>query len=442
MNDPDRSPQLRGVLAAVIAVILFSGVLALVLDGDEGVPASGARVQVDGVVLVVHADGSSSPLEDGDVVLGGEEVRVQSGSVVIELASGAVLEGREGAGEVASTRVRIGESPELVAGDLLMRGGTPVTVGAGGNDVAFSPPGGDTDGAARIRRGLSVTVGAYRGAAELDSAGQERTVPALRQLSVASLGRPPAAPDPIRLNSTDSWDLRYLGVAFELTRRLDALSQAYSSNFGAAGASAQAIATVLPEAADEPAFGPALIADDDGGGGNRPGGETLVGVAIALLGRGGEFEDRFREVRAFRDDGAEWGLVALDQGVAEGVLVDLVESAFGQGIEPAEVAAPAAGPAAATPSAPTSVPTAAGGGAGNETSGSTPPLSTPNTPSAPTPTVPPTVPPPPTLPPELTIPPILPPPPDGQGVLPDTGVPLLDSIVQPVDDLLGGILGG
>ena len=43
--------------------------------------------------------------------------------------------------------------------------------------------------------GLSVTVGAYRGAAELDSAGQERTVPALRQLSVASLGRPPAAPD-------------------------------------------------------------------------------------------------------------------------------------------------------------------------------------------------------------------------------------------------------
>ncbi len=112
----------------------------------------------------------------------------------MELASGAMLEGREGADEVASTRVRIGESPELVAGDLLSRGGMPVVVGAGGNDVAFEPSGADGR-----RPHPAWAVGHRRlvpGRGRLDSAGQERTVPAYRQLSVPSLGRPPAVAGP------------------------------------------------------------------------------------------------------------------------------------------------------------------------------------------------------------------------------------------------------
>jgi hypothetical protein len=161
MIERDRTPQLIGVLAAVIAVVLAMGIVVVVVDDEPGVPASGARATVEGVVLVVHRDGSSSPLESGDLVAGGDEVRVQSGTVVLELASGALLEGREGRSEddgrfaVEGTRVAIDSTPELLAGDLLVRGGVPVTVGAGGNEVAFAPDG--NDGAVKIRRGLSVT---------------------------------------------------------------------------------------------------------------------------------------------------------------------------------------------------------------------------------------------------------------------------------------------
>jgi hypothetical protein len=333
-----RSHQLVGALSALIAVVLLGGFVTLVVDDDGGVPASGARATaVDGVTLVVHTDGSSSPIETGEVVLAGDEVRVRSGTVVLELASGAVLEGREESEGVDATRVRIGAAPQLVAGDLLVDSGVPVVVGAGGNDVSFEPDGSE-GAAARIRRGLSVTVGLYRGTAALDSAGQERAVPAYRQLSVASLGRPPASPDPLRLDPTDGWDLRYLGIAFELTRRLDALSGTYTANLGLAGATAEALEAVVPALADEPDFGPELLT---AGGRMRPGGESLVGVSIALLGRADGFASRFERVRGFRADGAEWGLVALDQGVAEARLVAAVEAAYARAIQPSrEAAAP------------------------------------------------------------------------------------------------------
>ena len=222
MTEHDRSPQVRGMVAALVAVLLLGAVFALVVDDADGVPASGARATVDGEVLVVHADGSSSSLATGDIVNSGEEVRVESGSVMLEMGSGAVVEGREGQDGAAGTRVEVGRSPQLVAGDLLVRGGEPVTIGAGGNEIGFVPPAG-AEGAAKIRRALSVTIASYRGAADLDSAGQQRSVPAFRQLSVAALGRPPSSPRPLHLDAADTWDLRFLGVAFELTRQLDAL---------------------------------------------------------------------------------------------------------------------------------------------------------------------------------------------------------------------------
>jgi hypothetical protein len=44
----------------------------------------------------------------------------------------------------------------------------------------------------------------------------------------------------------------------------------------------------------------------------------------------------------------------------------------------------------------------------------------------------------------VTLPPLpeTPPPPGEGGVLPDTGIPVLDDVIEPIDDLLGGILGG
>ena len=184
----------------------------------------------------------------------------------------------------------------------------------------------------------------------------------------------------------------------------------------------------MPALAEEPDFGPELLT---AGGRMRPGGESLVGVSIALLGRGDGFASRFERVRGFRDDGAEWGLVALDQCVAEGRLVAAVEAAYARAIQPSrEAAAPAPdGSPVVTPT------TAAAPGAGTgPTTGASPPTTTPSASGSPPTT---------TAPPDVAIPPLPEtPPPGGEGVLPDTGIPVLDDVIEPIDDLLGGILGG
>src|SRR3546814_15379936 len=61
---------------------------------------------------------------------------------------------------------------------------------------------------------------------------------------------------------------------------------------------------------------------------DRPTGETLIGAAIADLSRGGSFRERWGEIFDFRDAGAEWGLVALDQQVSADPLLGAVESAI------------------------------------------------------------------------------------------------------------------
>src|SRR5436190_1132302 len=51
-------------------------------------------------------------------------------------------------------------------------------------------------------------------------------------------------------------------------------------------------------------------------------------AAIPDLGERGSFSDRWDEVFAFHDDGAKWGIVALDQAVKSEPLIGTVEEAF------------------------------------------------------------------------------------------------------------------
>ena len=59
----------------------------------------------------------------------------------------------------------------------------------------------------------------------------------------------------------------------------------------------------------------------------RPVGDTLMGAAIVDLGRRGAFVERWASVFEFRDAGAAWGLVALDQGVDRSPLLGAVTRA-------------------------------------------------------------------------------------------------------------------
>jgi hypothetical protein len=160
----------------------------------------------------------------------------------------------------------------------------------------------------------------------------------------------------------------------------------------------------LPALDQEPEFTADLV-----DAGSRPQGETLIGAAIASLGRRGSFTDRWKAIFDFHQQGAEWGLVALDQGVDGEPLLGAVEQAL-NGTTFEFAAAPAASPTTTAP------------GAGNTTTTSPPP-------GTPPPTTPPPTSPPPTTPP-------------AGGPLPTTGIGIIDNAVAPVNDLIGGLLGG
>jgi len=63
----------------------------------------------------------------------------------------------------------------------------------------------------------------------------------------------------------------------------------------------------------------------------RPPGETLVGAAITLEGARGTFTERWGAVFGFRDEGAPWGLVALDQGVSRVPLLATIDGSISRG---------------------------------------------------------------------------------------------------------------
>jgi hypothetical protein len=308
----------------------------------------------------------------------------------------------------------------LDAGDLL--------VVAGDDDVALEAA--DTEitvetGAARVSRDLGVDIGLYAGTATVDSASAVRAVPGLRQLNVPVLGRPARDLRPIRYDAADPWDRRFLGDAIALGEELQGLADTYSASLEpGAGRTVGFYRQVLPGLDGERGFDQGLLDPP------RPPGEVLVGAAIADLADRGSFADRWDAVFGFRDDGAAWGLVALDQGVGRGPLLRTVEHALEA--TTFEFTAPAAEPAppGSSPTTPTGDPASP-----TTPSGSTPTTSPPGTTAPSTPTT--LLPPPPTTP---TLPPILPPP-DDEGLL-DPVLDGVDPVTEVLEDLLGGILGG
>jgi hypothetical protein len=406
------------VLASALLAAVLAVVGAALVGTDRPVPTAGARVRLDGSATVVRADGASEALRDGDVVGPGDEIEVTAGTMVLELAAGGTVEGRAGFGGARDTLVEVGAPVRLLAGDVLAsgEGSDGVAVAAAGTVVTVDGGG----SAARVSRDLAVTTGTFRGSAIVDSAGERREVPALRQLSVASVGRPTVDLVPLRYGTTDAWDRRFLDGVGDLGDRL--LDAARSFSQASPQLSAGELRRLLPGLDGEQAFDASLIRPD------RTAGETLVGAAIALLADdGGDLATRWDAAFGFRDEGADWGLVALD-GRADGdAVLGEVAAAFdrlGGSVTSGESAAGAPGalddPAGDAP-----------GGGGGSTGGATP---APTDPAAPLVTVPaPTTPP-------VTVPPL---------TAPTTTVPsvgetvddVLDGLVDPVEDLVGGVLG-
>jgi hypothetical protein len=282
-----------------------------------------------------------------------------------------------------------------------------------------------------------VTVALYQGSAEIRSAGRPFAggLPALRQLSITATGQLPREAVPLVYDqrAPDPWDLRFIGDAIDLGIRLDGTATGFTGQLGPrALGDASMLRRVLPPLAEEDAL------DGLVDGVERSPGESLVGASIVLESGSGSFADRWGQVFSFREDGARWGLVALDQQVKREALLARINDAFGRSpllfaIAPRSTTGGGSSTGSPEPGGTTSTTTRPGGdqgGGDGDGDGSSPP------------TTPPT-----TLPPPLTIPPTtIPLLPGGGSDPPDDTTPdqpddssgdVVDTILDTIGDVLG-----
>ncbi|MEO6120862.1 MAG: hypothetical protein ABIW46_05435 [Acidimicrobiales bacterium] len=285
-------------------VVIFAVVVAgAACSREERLTSGQARlVPGDDAQLSVGEAGDARRASPGIRTLArGTRVRVSVGTATILFANGDRIE----LGERAE--VRLNDRPVLLRGEVLLVPGTsrPLTIAVGGSTVAALGP-------ARVTRDLAVTAASYRTGLRLESAGKRLRVAPLRQVSIASLGEVPDRADPIVYRAANPWDRLYLGDAVKLAGELETRSRGFTASLARGdGRTTGFYRLLLPALEGEADFNEASLETD------RPAGENLVGIAIALQGRGGSFRTRFREVFDFREAGASWGLVALDQGVVE-----------------------------------------------------------------------------------------------------------------------------
>ncbi|MGI8776605.1 MAG: hypothetical protein ACR2LJ_04285 [Acidimicrobiales bacterium] len=366
-----------------MSVALMAG-LAVGCSGGGG---SSARLSVSGKAEVATGGGSARSVDGSRTLHAGDRVKVDAGSAVIRLSGDRQVELRTGSEVSLSLSGPSGSSgsgvqPSLVAGDLLVTApgaGAAASVTATVADSVVSVSG----GSARLTRGSATTVASYDAQVTVASAGRSLNVAPLRQVAVPAAGLLPGKPSPLIFKSGDSWDRRFLGDAIDLGNQLVARSRGFTAQLGPGeGHTTGFYRQILPALENEPSFDVASV------GADRSPGEALVGLAIAVAGTRRSFTDRVATVFAFHDDGAAWGLVARDQGVARAPLLSGVDEAIGRG--PLSVAegrpqasAPASGSSSRSRAATTPPPPPPPSSGGGSTAGPAP--ASPSSPTASTP---------------------------------------------------------
>jgi hypothetical protein len=319
-STPERIPRSPVRRAWVLVVVgIFTGVV-VILSGCSGTPGSGPlRLTVSGRAVVEDPAGEQIVVEGSRRLELGSLVEMVSGQATLEYPDGTTLELRAGVGRADDTTLLAASTPDLRGGDVLVVDSPDATIEADGTAVHIS-------GTGKVGRRLSLVTQIFAGEAMVTSGGRSVSVPALRQASVPAARLVPASPSPVAYDPADPWDRRYLGDAIAMGDELLSRARGFTAQLGPGeGSTPGFYRLLLPDLDTQPGFDGSLLDR------SRPPGETLVGAAIAVVAAGddvGEFEERWASVFAFREEGAHWGLVALDHGVDRDPLVDRLDAAI------------------------------------------------------------------------------------------------------------------
>lgn len=328
---------MRRPITAVVATVTLA--VALAGCSSTSTPPAAGRLVVEGQAEVLHPGEDRREVTGSHNLGAGDRVRVRQGTAVIQLRDDRRFELRQGSDlELLPREATKDILPTLIAGDLLVvSDARPMVVGANGAEISIQ-------GDARVSRGVSLLVATYEGTAQMSAGGSAITVPALRQASLPPTDTFPTTVSPLEYSGADGWDQRYLSDAMDLSNQLKGRSDGFTSQLGPTeGRSVNYFRELFPRLAAEPAFTASLLNPA------RAPGDTLVGAAITLEGTRGSFAERWAAVFTFRDQGAEWGLVAMDQGVARVPLLEAIDAAISRGPTQFAVGPPGRPPTSLSP---------------------------------------------------------------------------------------------
>lgn len=423
-GDADGSRSRTAIVVAALAVLAVSiATLVVASRGDHGPGVGEAFVDVHGTA-VVHRPGHAPRTVHGRVDLEpGHRLVLTAGTADLELADHVTYQAVARHGSVPGTDLTMGRRPVLNAGPLLIDApdGAEVAAGAGPGVVRIG-----SRSVVRLTRTAAVRVGVYAGSASVSSAGLTRPIPALRSADLVGAGEVTGV-RPLTYRDTDRWDRLHLAPAIGLDRELSSLLAGLRTGPVVASTLVDKVRLTLPDPPDA-ARVRRLAAT------RRSSYSGAIGVAVAGH-ADRSFERAWRQAVTFHDDGAAWGLAAMEVGADPDAVIDSLLAAV-EATPPVAVAGAAElpeGPVAPGSTVPPAV---------DAPVASTVPAPTPTGPGPDTtPTPGPTAPPPPPAGPTVPALPVQP----GVTVPPVTTPVTTPSVLAPLDPVVGdvtGVVGG
>ncbi|HWH32791.1 MAG TPA: hypothetical protein VNU01_08995, partial [Egibacteraceae bacterium] len=283
---------------------LLSLAIALALAGCSTARLGGAagRLTQGETVMVQQGDGWRA-LAAGDSVPDGARVRTGLETARLELQRGELWLGHS-----ATVRLR-GDDVEVERGEIVLH-----SQGARASWQAVEVTG---EGVFRLAPGASPRVGVYAGEVTVARPGEQRRLPALRQLGLAAR-RLPAEPDPLYYDTGDDWDRELLPKAISFDEEVSRLARGIDREYGTDPQPADfytSFTAVRPETVPVLAA-TARRADADGSFG--PPSDALVTLFVSsavAAAQGLAIEDAVRRVADKRAVGARWGLIAVEEDI-------------------------------------------------------------------------------------------------------------------------------